>query len=70
MKLVKIFNGMDNDVTLFQHETGYLQRKQYFKVVYGKEVHSKLTYSQACNELGQCIMHSLACAGKIEEISG
>lgn len=34
-----------------------------FCVTYGKQVSTGLTYSQAAEELGGCIMHALACEG-------
>jgi len=37
-----------------------------FTVVYGKQIKGKLTYGQAATELGACIMHSLACDGKLD----
>ena len=37
-----------------------------FCVIYGEQVSTGLTYSQAAQELGECIMHALACEGKFE----
>ncbi len=37
-----------------------------FSVIYGKQVKSGLSYSQAASEYGHCIMHALACEGLIE----
>lgn len=56
---VCIFIDGDNPVGLYQHG------KDSFKVVYGEEVHNFLTYSEAAKEYGECIMHSLQCAGLI-----
>lgn len=36
-----------------------------FCVTYGKQTSVGLTYSQAAQELGECIMHALACEGKL-----
>jgi hypothetical protein len=37
-----------------------------FTVVYGKQVKRLLTYADAAKELGQCIMHALACEGRLD----
>lgn len=37
-----------------------------FTVTYGKQVKSGLTYNDAACELGDCIMHALACNGKLD----
>jgi hypothetical protein len=37
-----------------------------FAVTYGKLVKVGLTYAEAAKELGQCIMHALACEGKLD----
>lgn len=36
-----------------------------FRVTYGAQVKENLTYAQAAKELGECILHALACEGKI-----
>jgi len=36
-----------------------------FTVTYGLQVRKYLCYTQACTELGACIMHALACDGKL-----
>ena len=33
---------------------------------YGKQVKQGLNYSRAASELGACIMHALACDGKLD----
>mgnify|MGYP001589649026 FL=1 len=35
-------------------------------VVYGKDVKLGLDYNEAASRLGSCIMHALACAGKLD----
>lgn len=35
----------------------------HYSVMYGKQVSSKLTYSQAAKELGKCLMHAAYCDG-------
>lgn len=37
-----------------------------FSVVYGKQFKDGLTYAEAAKELGACIMHALACEGKLD----
>lgn len=44
------------------------QRSHYnnqssFLVRYGREIHSGLTYSEACTKLGSALMHQTACDG-------
>lgn len=51
------------DVELIQ--TGFNR----FTVVYGQQVQEKLNYGEAAKELGECIMHALACAGRIDNRS-
>jgi len=40
--------------------------KDNFIVTYGLQVKDHLTYGQAAKELGCCIMHALACDGKLD----
>jgi hypothetical protein len=37
-----------------------------FSVQYGMQLSRRLTYAKACAELGQCIMHALACDSLID----
>lgn len=37
-----------------------------FTVVYGKQVKRGLDYGDAASELGACLMHMLACDGKLD----
>lgn len=41
------------------------QGKNRFTVTYGNQVRRDLGYADAASELGACLMHSAACAGKI-----
>ena len=43
-------------VSLWQSRSG-------FAVVYGLQLTAPLTYSQASQELGECLMHALSCQG-------
>ena len=46
-------------ITVRQRESG----RRLFDVVYGLQVKKDLTYSQACAELGQAILHLQCCEG-------
>lgn len=48
-------------IKLEQHETMKL-----FCVTYGQQVSDGLTYEQAAAELGESILHALACAGRLD----
>jgi hypothetical protein len=37
-----------------------------FRVTYGQLVSPNLTYEEAANQLGACIMHAAACEGKLD----
>lgn len=37
-----------------------------FTVEYGKQVKRTMTYAEAGAEFGLCVMHSAACAGKLD----
>lgn len=41
-------------------------RGKLFRVTYGQQVKQGLTYSEACAELGACILHQLACDSLID----
>ena len=47
-------------VSLWQNRSG-------FAVVYGLQLIAPLTYSQASQELGECLMHAMSCQGALEE---
>lgn len=47
-------------VTLWQNQNG-------FAVTYGLQLAAQLTYAQACQELGECLLHQLTCAGLVKE---
>jgi hypothetical protein len=42
-------------------------RKGKYVVVYGMNVSSVFDYAQAAKDFGECIMHALQCAGKLNE---
>jgi hypothetical protein len=56
----------------FEHENGAYPVKliqngvDRFTVVYGLQVRSELDYAAAASELGGCLMHMLACDGKLD----
>lgn len=37
-----------------------------FRVTYWRQVKDRLTYAVAAAELGECIMHALACEAKLD----
>lgn len=37
-----------------------------FTVTYGRQIKGGLDYNQAASELGYCILHALACEGKLD----
>lgn len=41
-----------------------------FTVTYGKQVTRDLTYSEAAAEYGSCLMHALACEGRLDNEKG
>lgn len=47
-------------VSLWQNRSG-------FAVVYGLQLTTPLTYSQATQELGECLMHAMSCQGALAE---
>jgi len=52
---------LDNSVELTSFKNGK------FAVKYGKQYTSNLNHYEASLELGSCIMHSLQCAGNMED---
>ena len=60
MKPKTCFHDDHADISLIQ--TGV----DRFTVKYFKQIKERLTYSQAALELGACIMHALACDGKLD----
>lgn len=59
-KCFKIGGGPTYQISLAQ------QGPNLFTVTYGKQVHYGLTYREAAVEIGECIMHSLACEGLVD----
>lgn len=57
-KLIETFP--EHDIKLY-----YNSETNWFKVVYFKHVIECPTYSEACNELGTCLLHALTCEGKL-----
>jgi hypothetical protein len=52
--------NLDFDIRLLQNG------RDSFTVVYGKEIKSGLSYSQAALQYGASIMHALACDGQLD----
>jgi len=62
MKTTLCFEEHTGAFPVLLHQTG-LDR---FKVTYGKQIKSGLNYSDAAHELGACLMHAMACDGKLD----
>lgn len=58
------------ETTIAGYDITLIQRgEDVFSVIYGKQRENGLSYAEAAKELGQCIMHALACEGKLENES-
>ena len=57
MSLIPIEKPSSYGISVQQEPKG----RKLFTVTYGLQVKSKLSYAQACKELGQCLFHALAC---------
>ena len=57
---VHTFNDGDVPVSLFQNSVNS------FKVIYGAQIKSGLSYAEAAKEYGECVFHSLSCADLID----
>ena len=62
-QVIEIEHQFQHSVILTQTRKGSNPK---FTVQYGLQVKHGLTYSEACDELGSCIMHAAACNGDIE----
>lgn len=62
-KVIHTFNDGDFPVTLARSN-----KANRFDVVYGADVSKGLTYAEAAKAYGECVFHSLACAGKLEAV--
>lgn len=60
--VIEFREGLDTPVLLEQYANGR------FRVVYGKDITSNLTYEDACTSLGAALMHSLACKGSLRVV--
>lgn len=49
----------ENLIEVQQSESG----RKLFTVTYGLQQHKGLTYAEACDEIGQCILHYACCLG-------
>lgn len=55
----------DGDFPVRLYQTGFNR----FTVEYGKQVKRTMDYADAGAEFGWCVMHSAACAGKLDNRS-
>ena len=44
----------------------YQAKNGKFSVLYGAELHDGLSYDEAAREFGLCLLHALACTGRID----
>lgn len=56
-----LWSGDINDLGIDLHQEG-----KSLTVIYGAQVDRDLNYSQACDKLGEAIMHALCCAGRLD----
>lgn len=57
-------NSFNNAPSQFGIEVKQSEDKHgLFTVIYGLQVTKNLTYSQACTEIGACILHNACCEG-------
>lgn len=54
------------DIVLLQHPNR-TNGPSYFDVQYGQSQQGPFLYAQAASCLGECIMHALACDGKVTD---
>lgn len=47
------------------YEIRLWQNTRSYAVTYGLQLAGRLDYGQASKELGECLLHALACAGKL-----
>lgn len=57
-----------HEVTNLDHNVQLIRvSKHSFTVKYGLHITTELTYAQAAKEYGQCILHSAACCGLLDD---
>lgn len=54
------------EVTIGGFDIKLYQTGKTFDVVYGRQISTSLSYERATDELGQCILHALACEGRLD----
>lgn len=59
-KLYTFTDGQGGNVAI--HQSG----PDNFAIQYGMQICAKLTYGDAAREFGECVFHSLACAGLLD----
>lgn len=62
---MKAFETTIADYTISLQQSG----NNKFTVIYGLQVNKNLSYAKAAKELGEAIMHALACEGKLTHVS-
>jgi|AntRauTorcE11898_2_1112593.scaffolds.fasta_scaffold19185_2 hypothetical protein len=63
---MKVLLKQIGDVKIYQTKKGNIEGEdQLFSVQYGLQYTTGLTYSEACKELGESILHDLNCKALI-----
>ena len=57
---------LDRLVKLERHAKGRGRDKGRYRVTYGLEVKSNLTYMEATQKFGLCVLHSATCKGLLD----
>ncbi len=70
-KILKVFKTPgQHDVKLYRMNKKLPSQlegsENNFAVEYGNTISEYLNYSEACKELGECLMHALQCANKLD----
>jgi len=60
--VIEIIEDLDTPVKLEVNTRGK------FRVTYGKDIKSNLSYNEAAEQLGFCIFHSLQCLGALDHV--
>ena len=58
-----------HETTIAGYKISILRSKtgKRFTVLYGKQQFGNLSYAQAAQEFGLCVMHALTCEGKVRD---
>jgi hypothetical protein len=70
-RIIKVFKTPGQyDVKLYRMNSSLPSQQQdsvnCFAIEYGTHFSEYLNYAEACKELGECLMHALQCANKLD----